>query len=156
VFRKILVPLDGSGPSRAGLEQGLALAKSEGARLRLMHVVDEQVLMQGIEPAFNVGDVIATLTAQGRKLLAAGAAVARRRGVKAETVFYEQRIGRVADRIIREAKNWHADLIVMGTHGRRGLGRLVMGSDAESVLRESPVPLLLVKAGGRRRAVRRS
>lgn len=156
MFKRILVPLDGSAPARAGLDQALALAKSEGARLRLMHVVDEHALMQGMEPAFNVGELLATLAEEGRKLLADAAAIAHRRGVKADAVLYELRIGRVADRIIREAKNWRADLIIMGTHGRRGLGRLVMGSDAESVLRESPVPLLLVKdRGGRRKARRR-
>ena len=155
MFKRILLPLDGSAPARAGLDQALALAKSEGARLRLMHVVDENALMQGMEPAFNVGELLAALAEEGRKLLAGASAAARRRGVKADAVLYELRLGRVADRIIREAKNWRADLIIMGTHGRRGLGRLVMGSDAESVLRESPVPLLLVKDRGRRRKARR-
>ena len=151
MFKRILVPLDGSAPSRAGLEQALALAKSEGGRVRLVHAVDENALMQGMEPAFNVGELLDALAEEGRKLLAEASGLARRRGVKADAVLYEQRIGRVADRIIREAKNWRADLIVMGTHGRRGIGRLVMGSDAESVLRESPVPLLLVKDQGKRR-----
>jgi nucleotide-binding universal stress UspA family protein len=151
MFKRILVPLDGSAPSRAGLEQALALAKSEGGRLRLIHVVDENALMQGMEPAFNIGELLDALAEEGRKLLAEASALARRRGVKADTVLHEQRLGRVADRVIREAKNWRADVIVMGTHGRRGIGRLVMGSDAESVLRESPVPLLLVKQQGRRR-----
>ena len=155
MFRRILVPLDGSAPSRAGLERAIALAKGEGGRLRIMHVVDENALMQGMEPAFNVGELLDALTGEGRKLLADAAAAARRRGLKADAVLYELRIGRVADRIVREAKNWRADLIVMGTHGRRGLGRLVMGSDAETVLRESPVPLLLVKDQGKRRKARR-
>jgi nucleotide-binding universal stress UspA family protein len=155
MFKRILVPLDGSAPSRAGLEQALALAKSESGRVRLIHVVDENALMQGMEPAFNIGELLDALAEEGRKLLAEASALARRRGVKADTVLYEQRLGRVADRVIREAKNWRADLIVMGTHGRRGIGRLVMGSDAESVLRESPLPLLLVKDRGRRRKPRR-
>ena len=155
MFKRILVPLDGSAPSRAGLEQALALAKSRGGRVRFIHIVDETVLMQGMEPAFNVGELLDTLAAQGRKVLAEASAAARKRGIKADAVLYEQGIGRVAESIIREAKKWPADLIVMGTHGRRGIGRLVTGSDAESVLRESPVPLLLVKAGrGRRRRTR--
>ena len=145
MFKRILVPLDGSTPSRAGLEQAFALAKSEGGRLRLIHVVDENALLQGMEPAFNVGELLEAVAEEGRKLLAEAAAVARRRGVKAETVLYEQHIGRVAERIIREAKKWPADVIVMGTHGRRGIGRLVMGSDAEEVVRTTPVPVLLVR-----------
>jgi nucleotide-binding universal stress UspA family protein len=150
-FKRILVPVDGSTPSRAGLERAIALAKSSRARLRLLHVVDDNAVMQGIEPAINVGDLLDILMDDGRKVLAAAAAAASKRGVKADTVLYELHIGRVAERIVREASKWRADVIVMGTHGRRGIGRLVMGSDAESVVRESPVPVLLVKNRGRRR-----
>jgi nucleotide-binding universal stress UspA family protein len=58
---------------------------------------------------------------------------------------------RVAELIIKQAKKWRADVIVLGTHGRRGLARVLMGSDAEIVVRESPVPVLLVRAPLRRR-----
>jgi nucleotide-binding universal stress UspA family protein len=54
--------------------------------------------------------------------------------------------GPAADVIVREAKKQRADLIVLGTHGRRGMRRLVLGSDAEQVVRMSPVPVLLVRA----------
>jgi nucleotide-binding universal stress UspA family protein len=54
--------------------------------------------------------------------------------------------GRAADLILEDAKKWSADLIVMGTHGRRGVRRLVLGSDAEQILRLSPVPVLMVRA----------
>jgi nucleotide-binding universal stress UspA family protein len=153
MFRRILVPVDGSPPSRAGLEEALKLAKSQGARLRVVHVVDEHAVMVGMEPAANVGELLDLLKEDGRKLLAATAAAARKRGVKTDAVLYEQHIGPVADRIVREAAKWRADVIVMGTHGRRGLRRLVMGSDAETVLRESPVPVLLVKARPAKRRV---
>jgi nucleotide-binding universal stress UspA family protein len=53
---------------------------------------------------------------------------------------------RVADLIIKQAKRWRADVIVLGTHGRRGVSRLVMGSDAELVVRETSVPVLLVRS----------
>jgi nucleotide-binding universal stress UspA family protein len=66
--------------------------------------------------------------------------------VQARTVLVETLAGPAADAIVAEAKKWKADLIVMGTHGRRGVRRLVMGSDAEQVLRETPVPVLLVRA----------
>jgi nucleotide-binding universal stress UspA family protein len=52
----------------------------------------------------------------------------------------------VADLIVKQAKKWGADVIVLGTHGRRGLTRVVMGSDAETVLRETPLPVLLVRS----------
>ena len=151
MFRKILVPIDGSAPSRAGLQRAIALAKSQRARLRLVHVVDDNaVLRGGIEPSVNVGELLDLLKEDGRKLLAAGGKAARALGVRADTVLREAHLGRVADQIVREASRFRADVIVMGTHGRRGFGRLVMGSDAESVLRESRVPVLLVKARGAR------
>ena len=153
LFKRILVPVDGSATSRSGLERAIALAKASRARIRLLHIVDENAVMQGIEPALNVGDLLDELMEDGRKILAQSEAVARRRGIRAETVLYELHIGRVADRILREAAKWRADVIVMGTHGRGGIGRLVMGSDAESVVREARVPVLLVKsrAAGKRR-----
>lgn len=151
LFKKILVPFDGSAPSRAGLESAIALGKNQHARLRILHVVDENAVIQGIEPSLNVGDLIDSLVAGGHQLLAEAAATAKKRGAKADTVFYELHLGRVADRIVAEAARWHADVIVMGTHGRRGFRRLVMGSDAEAVVRESPVPVLLVKGARKRR-----
>jgi nucleotide-binding universal stress UspA family protein len=150
-FKRILVPVDGSAPSRAGLERAIALAKSSRARLRLLHVVDENAVMRGIEPALNVGELLDILMEDGRKVLAAAAELARKRGIRADTVLNELHLGRVADRIVRESAKWRADLIVMGTHGRRGIGRLVMGSDAESVLRDSRVPVLMVKARAARK-----
>jgi nucleotide-binding universal stress UspA family protein len=151
MFKRILVPIDGSGPSRAGLERAIALAKNQNARLRLLHVVDENGVVQGMEPAMNIGELLDSLVAEGRKILAAAVVTAKKHGVKADTVLFEVLIGRVADRIVREAAKWHADVIVMGTHGRRGIGRLVMGSDAENVLRQTPVPVLLVRSAKRRR-----
>jgi nucleotide-binding universal stress UspA family protein len=151
MFKRILVPIDGSGPSRMGLERAIALAKNQKARLRLLHVVDENSVVQGMEPNMNVGDLLDSLVAAGRRILAVAAATAKKHGVKAETVLYEVLIGRVADRIVREAAKWRADVIVMGTHGRRGVGRLVMGSDAENVLRQSLVPILLVRSAKGRR-----
>lgn len=68
-----------------------------------------------------------------------------------ETVLLETLGHRVAELIIKQAKKWRADVIVLGTHGRRGLARVLMGSDAEIVVRESPVPVLLVRAPLRRR-----
>jgi nucleotide-binding universal stress UspA family protein len=72
-------------------------------------------------------------------------------GVAVETVLLGARGNRVADLIVKQAKKWHADLIVLGTHGRRGVARVLMGSDAEIVVRETPVPVLLVRSPLRRR-----
>jgi nucleotide-binding universal stress UspA family protein len=63
-----------------------------------------------------------------------------------KSVLVEKFIGPVAEIIVSQAKKQRADLIVIGTHGRRGVTRLVMGSDAEGVVRRSPVPVLLVRS----------
>jgi len=70
---------------------------------------------------------------------------AQREGVKVDTVLLESIGGVAADLILAQAKQWPADLIVMGTHGRRGLARLAMGSDAEQVVRAALVPVMLVR-----------
>jgi nucleotide-binding universal stress UspA family protein len=81
----------------------------------------------------------------GEAILAQGKAQAVQAGVAAETVLIDTLSARVCDLIVQEARRWGAELIVIGTHGRRGVGRLVMGSDAEQVLRLAPVPVLLVR-----------
>ena len=73
-------------------------------------------------------------------------ALVQKHDLKAESVVIETVGDRVADIIVREAKKWKADLIVMGTHGRRGFNRMVLGSDAEGVLRMAPVPVLMVRS----------
>ena len=81
----------------------------------------------------------------GTKVLEQAATIARRAEVSTEQRLLETVGGRAADEIVKQAKDWPADLIVMGTHGRRGLKRLVLGSDSELVLRLSSVPVLLVR-----------
>ena len=54
--------------------------------------------------------------------------------------------GRVCDLVVAEAGSWPADMIVLGTHGRRGVGRMLMGSDAEAIVRSAPIPVLLIRA----------
>jgi nucleotide-binding universal stress UspA family protein len=158
MYKRILVPVDGSDTSTRGLEQAIGLAKDQGARLRLIHVVEEYVVVQSAgvpEAGSYVGDLIDSLQAEGKKIIAKATALAGRRGVKADGVTFESFSSRSSDYIVREAKKWKADLIVMGTHGRRGVNRLVLGSDAEIVVRTSPVPVLLVRSPERKAPARR-
>jgi len=150
MFRRIMVPIDGSAPSRRGLEEAILLARDQAARLCLLHVVDESVVTRSFDgitymPAGYVDDLTQGLTSAGKRLLASAAAKARARRVKVDTALLETLGRRVADVIVAEAKKWKADVIVLGTHGRAGLSRVVLGSDAELVVRESPVPVLLVR-----------
>jgi nucleotide-binding universal stress UspA family protein len=147
MYRRILVPLDGSRTSQLGLAEAVRLAKTQGSSLRLVHVVDELVLMTAPDMSYDFADLIETLKEDGKKILEKGAAHARKHGLKVQTSLIESFGGRAAQCIIDEAKKFHASLIVLGTHGRRGMKRVVMGSDAEEVVRNSPAPVLLVRSG---------
>lgn len=146
MYQRILVPVDGSHTSTRGLQEAVELAKSQGAVLRLMHVVDESVLTLNPEAIVGTGELVDDIVKAGKQTLKNAHALAERHGVKADGVMYENLTGRVAALILEEAKKWQADLIVMGTHGRRGITHAVLGSDAETVVRSSPVPVLLVRA----------
>jgi nucleotide-binding universal stress UspA family protein len=146
VYKRILVPLDGSATSKLGLKEALRLAKGQNASLCLLHVVDEVFVTQAAEGLIVADQIFERLRAGGKKVLAAGLAQARKRGVRARAVLLETMTAPVADVIVRQARARKADLIVIGTHGRRGVRRAVMGSDAEQVLRSSPVPVLMVRS----------
>jgi nucleotide-binding universal stress UspA family protein len=88
-------------------------------------------------------------------MLDAASKVALKQGVKADASLVESRGRPVSDVILDEARKWRADLIVMGTHGRRGVNRLLLGSDAERVLRSAPVPVLLVRPEERKKRAAR-
>jgi nucleotide-binding universal stress UspA family protein len=156
MFRRILVPIDGSAPAKRGLEEAIALAQDQSARLCLLHILDSSLATRSFDgttfmPAGYIDDFMAGVTAAGKRLLAQGEALARKRRVNVESLLREAAGRRVADVIVAEAKKWRADVIVLGTHGREGLSRVVLGSDAELVVRESPVPVLLVRARGAKR-----
>ena len=153
MFKRILVPVDGSPTSNSGLKTAIRMARDEKAALVLLHVVDESVLALSGEyaGAAYMDRLIADMREGGRKIIGAAAATARKQGVTAKTVLVESvGPGRVADVIAQQARKLRADAIVIGTHGRRGISRMVMGSDAEEVVRNSRVPVVLVK-GERRK-----
>jgi nucleotide-binding universal stress UspA family protein len=149
-YKRILVPVDGGATSAKGLKAAIRLARESRARLCLLHVVEEYAAFTAPEVGVSIAPILAAMKAGGRKTLSRVERGARAAGVKPQTALVENFGGRVADAIVAQAKRWRADLIVMGTHGRRGMKRALLGSDAELVLRYSPVPVLLVPAAGRR------
>jgi nucleotide-binding universal stress UspA family protein len=146
LYRRILVPVDGSTTSLKGLKEALRLARAMKAKLVLLHVLDEFYIAASPELATSYDEVVGALRDGGRRILAKAEKAARTGGVKPETVLCESLAGRAGPEIVRQAKKARADLIVIGTHGRKGLQRLALGSDAEQVVRNSRVPVLLVKA----------
>lgn len=151
MFRRILVPIDGSTTSKRGLEEAIGLASDQKARICLLHVVDNLGVAAGPDgmlymPPSYVDQITPALRAGGKKLLARAEAKVRKHGIEVEAVLLETSGRRVADLVIKQVQKWRPDVLVLGTHGRRGLSRVLMGSDAEMILRESPVPVLLVRS----------
>ena len=148
MYQRILVPVDGSPTSNAGLAEAMKLAKLTGAQLRLLHVVDDMPFLMSPEGyGATAADVLALLREAGEGMLQRARTLASDSGIAVDTVLFDGLGGRLCDRVAEQAKDWHADLIVLGTHGRRGVSRVLLGSDAEQVLRTAPVPVLLVRAG---------
>jgi nucleotide-binding universal stress UspA family protein len=145
MYSKILVPVDGSETSTAGLNEAIKLATIHGSQLCLMHIVNEFILDYTYSPAQYSQDLVESLRNAGQEILDAAETTVQRHGIKPHCVLVESIGGVAADLILEQAKNWRAELIVMGTHGRRGILRLAMGSDAEQVVRASVVPVLLVR-----------
>lgn len=145
-YRRILVAVDGSATSMKGLREAIRLAKGASAQVFLVHVVNEFIAFANLDGFAPGVDLVPTLREGGRRVLAKAKAVADKERVRAKTVMRETLGGAAAETIVREARRQRADVIVLGTHGRRGLRRAVLGSDAEQVVRRSPVPVLLVRA----------
>ena len=153
MYRRVLVAIDGSETSDLALRQAIRLAKAQRARLRLVHVVDE-VATNGAMPCAPT-DFWKAVRKAGERILESARMRAVRDGVEAETKLLENRafgsvIRRVSNLIVAEAERWRADLIVIGTHGRRGLSKLLLGSVADGVVRTSGTSVLLVRGAGRR------
>jgi len=147
-YRKILVAVDGSPASSKGLREAIRLAQAEGARLFIVHVVDEYpafAVMDGMMAGAPGADLVPALREGGKKVLAKAVAAAHKQKVNAKGILREMLAGPAALPIVREARKVGADLIVLGTHGRRGVSRLLVGSDAEQIVRVAPVPVLLVR-----------
>jgi nucleotide-binding universal stress UspA family protein len=128
IYRRLLVPYDGSGTAEQGLQEAAALATRLGAEVRLLTVLDtypprRQQMRAAIEAA---------------RVRLAGL------GVTVDVRMFDAMDGALADFMAKAATEWNADLVVMGTHARDGIPHLFMGSDAELVIRASPVPVLVV------------
>lgn len=145
MYERILVPIDGSSTSRRGFDEALKLAKRLGTALHLLNIVDVPMVYGDVAGTLPPEDLLAGWQASAEQLVADAIAEARAAGVQADGIVRRDPGERVCDVIVQEAVKSQAGLIVMGTHGRRGLRRLALGSDAELVLRATPVPVLLVR-----------
>ena len=147
MYQRILVPIDGSTTSDRGLAEAIAVARMSGGSIRLLHVLDQLVFVTGFETgATYLNTVLPQLRQHSERILGAGRERAAAAGIDIDTRCVECFARRTSDIIVEQAALWPADLIVLGTHGRRGVGRVMLGSDAEQVLRMASVPVLLVRS----------
>jgi nucleotide-binding universal stress UspA family protein len=144
MFKRILVPVDGSETSNKALVAALEVARNTGGCVRLIHAMDELVYLSGYEYS---GDVMGIWRNQATKILDGAMAIAASAGIPAEQDLIEAPGRRLGEVVAKAARDWKADVIVVGTHGRRGAGRVLLGSGAEQIIRLAPAPVLVIRAG---------
>jgi nucleotide-binding universal stress UspA family protein len=147
MYKRILVAIDGSPTSNMALTAALQMARDSDGQVRLIHVVDELAFFSGLDAysGYSV-ELIRIAQENGNKILEDGMAIARSAGVAADNMLFERYGDSLGDTVADEAKRWNADLIVVGTHGRRGVGRMFLGSGAEQIIRLAPIPVLVVRS----------
>jgi len=147
MYDHVLVAIDGSDTSNLALREAVKLVKDQHSSLRLVHIVDLTPAYTAIEAPY-VAEYQKALKAAGQKVIADCSAIVREAGIKFDTasIVVEMPGQHIYDAIEEEAKRWPADLIVVGTHGRRGIKRLFLGSVAEGVTRVASKPVLLIRS----------
>jgi nucleotide-binding universal stress UspA family protein len=147
MYKKILVAVDGSATSDLALDEAVRLALDQEAQLRIVHALDQVALV--LDTPYVLQEFLDAARKAGEEILERARARAREAGVEAETrLSGAESFGeRIAALVNNEALEWPADLIVIGTHGRRGFSNVLMGSVAMGVVRTATVPVLLVRGG---------
>ena len=139
MFERILVPVDGSDVSNKALLAAIDLARLKGGQLRLVHATES------LPPLPGDARLHQALREEGEAILQRALAIADAGEVRAETRLLDEPGRRLGEAIADAARAWGATLVVIGTHGRRGLPRALLGSGAEHILRLAPVPVLAVR-----------
>ena len=148
MYKRILVAIDNSTTAQKALGEAIALARALGANLCIANAADEAPLSQhgmGLGSYIDVDKVKEEMRAASNSLLAQALAQATAAGCQAEVMAIESAERRLASMIVDAATTWNADLIVMGSHGRSGLDKLVMGSVTQRVLQHTHLPVLVVR-----------
>ena len=145
MYQRILVSIDGSTTADRGLHEAISLAAELKAKLRVLHVLDNFPIQAEWASAKSFEEILDRLRRESDDLLATARHAAQAAGVSVQTQRLEAGQSTAADVILGEASQAHCDLIVMGTHGRRGMNRVAMGSTAEAVARRSTLPLLMAR-----------
>ncbi|WP_296225629.1 universal stress protein [Ralstonia sp. UBA689] len=147
MYHKILLAIDGSHASNLALHQAIVVGKATGAEVEALFVADSTDAALDMT-GFDSIDYAQRVIECGRDTLADAATKLQAAGVAHSTKLLEKAVapGQISSTIVAEANETGADLIVLGTHGRRGLKHLVMGSVAEGVVRKTNKPVLMVRS----------
>jgi nucleotide-binding universal stress UspA family protein len=145
MYQRILVPVDGSETATKAMVTALQLARDSGGQVHLVHVVEGMTPLAADPYGAYSGEVIEIMRQSGSKILEDALQVAKAAGVPADTELFDNFGERLAEVVADAATRFKADLIVVGTHGRRGLGRMMLGSGAEQIIRLAPVPVLVIR-----------
>ncbi|AZG16886.1 MULTISPECIES: universal stress protein [Cupriavidus] len=146
MYERILVAVDGGPSSELAIAQAVGLAKQLQAEVKVLFVVDDSELF--FEHAYiDPTEIVNGMVHVGQKALAAASRRFENAGVRCLTALAEKPVspGNISGTIVSHADQWQADLIVMGTHGRRGMRRVIMGSVSEGVISKSAKPVLLIR-----------
>lgn len=146
MYQRIFVPIDGSATSERALKEAISLADNT-AQLRLVYVLEEIYPLDGEGFAFiDYAALQEAVRHTGERTLTQALKTAQKSGKKAETALLEAGGKRIANVLASDARDWQADMIVIGTHGRTGLNRMLLGSVAEGLVRVASIPVLLIRA----------
>ncbi|MEI7429423.1 MAG: universal stress protein [Betaproteobacteria bacterium] len=148
MYKRIMVAIDDSFATSKVLDSAIESARQHGAKLAICHAIDETIFAQreaAIMLSSSVGQVTRNLKESAREFVDLAAEKARKAGVEVETLIVESELGHVAEMLAQASAEWQADLLVVGTHGRRGVERFFVGSVAEKLVSKASTSLLLVR-----------
>jgi nucleotide-binding universal stress UspA family protein len=144
-YKRILVPIDGSETSEMAVKEAVKIAKDFNAKLRIVHVSDEFIgYIEGL--SFDLDQYVDSMRKHGQSILDKMKNLIVKSGIQPEIQLIEitDTPASIPEKIIEEANTWNAQLLVVGTHGRSGFSRMILGSVADALIRLTHVPILLV------------
>lgn len=151
MFERILASIEGGDTFNRALAVATQMARDSGgrARLRLVHALDAALALRGaLAFTHDLGDMQSTFDLsrnRGIQLLDDAQQVIHAAGLRDDTELLERYGDGLGNMVANAALRWDADLIVVGIHGRHGVGRVLLGSGAEDIERNAPVPVLVVR-----------
>lgn len=146
MYKTILVAVDGSDTSKLALQEAIKIAKNLGSKLYILHIADEYIT-NWLGASIDVSKYQDTIRQYGKEILQAMEDQARKAGVDAtcQLIEFTDDNSRISEQILDYVAAVRAELLVIGTHGKRGVRRILIGSVAEEVIHTIDIPVLLVR-----------